>query len=191
MTSPNLLHMRAAREQLKNNYGTAFLVSLIVVVISSLPEIFNTEKLRIISQILIGPISLGFTIYALNVFRQNNPTFNNVFDGFNTFLKAFLVYLLTVITVVLGLILLIVPGIILGLGLSMAYFVMVDKPELGVIDTLKESWRIMKGNKTKFFGLTLRFVPWIILGLLCLGVGILFVLPWLQVASASFYEKIK
>jgi len=183
--------MRAAREQLKNNYGTAFLVSLIVVVISSLPEIFNTEKLRIISQILIGPISLGFTIYALNVFRQNNPTFNNVFDGFNTFLKAFLVYLLTVITVVLGLILLIVPGIILGLGLSMAYFVMVDKPELGVIDTLKESWRIMKGNKTKFFGLTLRFVPWIILGLLCLGVGILFVLPWLQVASASFYEKIK
>ncbi len=95
------------------------------------------------------------------------------------------------VVIILGIILLIVPGIILGLGLSMAYFVMIDKPELGVIDTLKESWRIMKGNKTKLLGLNLRFIPWAILGVLCLIIGVIFVLPWMQVSYASFYEKIK
>ena len=96
-----------------------------------------------------------------------------------------------VILIIIGIILLIVPGIILALGLSMVYYVMIDKPELGVVDTLKESWRIMKGNKTKLLGLSLRFIPWAILGILCLVVGIIFVLPWMQLSYASFYEKIK
>ena len=96
-----------------------------------------------------------------------------------------------IVLVILGMILLIIPGIILAFGFSMAYFVMIDKPELGIVDTLKESWKIMKGNKTKLMGLSLRFIPWAILGILCLVVGVIFVLPWMQMSYASFYEEIK
>ena len=141
--------------------------------------------------LVAAPLSLGFSIYSLNLFRNGSANYNNVFDGFNSLGKALGVYFLMVILIIIGIILLIVPGIILALGLSMVYYVMIDKPELGVVDTLKESWRIMKGNKTKLLGLSLRFIPWAILGILCLVVGIIFVLPWMQLSYASFYEKIK
>ncbi|MDG2371321.1 MAG: DUF975 family protein [Flavobacteriaceae bacterium] len=202
MASTNLTHMRTAREKLKNNWSTAFLVGLSVMLPTFIAEIIpeigivdvgglEDASLQLISVLLASPLSLGFTIYALNLFRNGSANYNNVFDGFNSLGKALGVYFLMCVVIILGMILLIVPGIILGLGLSMAYFVMIDKPELGVIDTLKESWRIMKGNKTKLLGLNLRFIPWAILGVLCLIIGVIFVLPWMQVSYASFYEKIK
>ena len=202
MASANLTHMRTAREKLKNNWSTAFLVGLTImlpsVIVEILPElgIVNPEgidgiSLQLISLLVAGPLSLGFSIYALNLFRNGSAEYNNVFDGFKSLGKALGVYFLTIISVLIGFILFIVPGIILALGLSMAYFIMIDKPELGVVDTLKESWRITKGNKTKLLGLSLRFIPWAFLGILCLIVGVVFVLPWMQMAYASFYDQIK
>ena len=202
MTSPNLTHMRTAREKLKNNWTTAFLVGLTIATPSFLAEILTEIgsyevgsiediSLGLVSMLIAAPLSLGFSVYTLNLFRNGSANYNNVFDGFNSLGKALGVYFLMILLVILGIVLLIVPGFILGLGFSMSYFVLIDKPELGIVDTLKESWRIMKGNKTKLLGLFLRFIPWFILGFLCLFLGAIFVLPWMQVASASFYEEIK
>ena len=202
MSSPNLVHMRNAREKLKNNWSTAFLVGLTVMTPSFIsefiPEIASFKEggikdisLSLISTLVAAPLSLGLTIYSLNLFRNGSANYNNIFDGFNSLGKALGVYFLMIILIILGMILLIIPGIILAFGFSMAYFVMIDKPELGIVDTLKESWKIMKGNKTKLLGLSLRFIPWGILGILCLVVGVIFVLPWMQMSYTSFYEEIK
>tara|TARA_B110000438_G_C15811296_1_gene649774 strand:- start:685 stop:1293 length:609 start_codon:yes stop_codon:yes gene_type:complete len=202
MTSANLIHMRTAREKLKNNWSTAFLVGLTVMIPQTISEILKAIgsieaggmediSLGFVSMLVAAPLALGFSIYALNLFRNGSADYNNIFDGFKSLGKSLGVYFLMILLVLFGIVLLIVPGIILGLGLSMAYFVMIDKPELGVVDTLKESWKIMKGNKTKLFGLSLRFIPWAILGFLCFVIGIIFVLPWMQLSYASFYEEIK
>lgn len=202
MTSPNLIHMRTAREKLKNNWSTAFLVGLTLMIPTliseSLKAIGSVEvggmediSLGLIPTLVAGPLALGFSIYSLNLFRNGSADYNNIFDGFKSLGKILGVYFLMIVLVILGMILLIIPGIILAFGFSMAYFVMIDKPELGIVDTLKESWKIMKGNKTKLLGLSLRFIPWAILGILCLVVGVIFVLPWMQMSYASFYEEIK
>ena len=202
MTSPNLIHMRTAREKLKNNWSTAFLVGLTLIIPTliseSLKAIGSVEvggmediSLGLIPTLVAGPLALGFSIYSLNLFRNGSADYNNIFDGFKSLGKILGVYFLMIVLVILGMILLIIPGIILAFGFSMAYFVMIDKPELGIVDTLKESWKIMKGNKTKLLGLSLRFIPWAILGILCLVVGVIFVLPWMQMSYASFYEEIK
>jgi uncharacterized membrane protein len=202
MTSPNLIHMRTAREKLKNNWSTAFLVGLTVMIPQTISEILKAIgsieaggmediSLGLISTLVAAPLALGFSIYTLNLFRNGSADYNNIFDGFKSLGKSLGVYFLMILLVIFGMVLLIVPGIILGFGLSMAYYVMIDKPELGVVDTLKESWKIMKGNKTKLLGLSLRFIPWAILGILCLVVGVIFVLPWMQMSYASFYEEIK
>jgi len=202
MTSPNLIHMRTAREKLKNNWSTAFLVGLTLMIPTliseSLKAIGSVEvggmediSLGLIPTLVAGPLALGFSIYSLNLFRNGSADYNNIFDGFKSLGKILGVYFLMIVLVILGMILLIIPGIILAFGFSMAYFVMIDKPELGIVDTLKESWKIMKGNKTKLLGLSLRFIPWCILGILCLVVGVIFVLPWMQMSYASFYEEIK
>ena len=202
MSSPNLVHMRNAREKLKNNWSTAFLVGLTLIIPTliseSLKAIGSVEvggmediSLGLIPTLVAGPLALGFSIYSLNLFRNGSADYNNIFDGFKSLGKILGVYFLMIVLVILGMILLIIPGIILAFGFSMAYFVMIDKPELGIVDTLKESWKIMKGNKTKLLGLSLRFIPWGILGILCLVVGVIFVLPWMQMSYASFYEEIK
>ena len=202
MTSPNLIHMRTAREKLKNNWSTAFLVGLTVMIPQTISEILKAIgsieaggmediSLGLISTLVAAPLLLGLTIYSLNLFRNGSANYNNIFDGFNSLGKALGVYFLMIILIILGMILLIIPGIILAFGFSMAYYVMIDKPELGIVDTLKESWKIMKGNKTKLLGLSLRFIPWAILGILCLVVGVIFVLPWMQMSYTSFYEEIK
>ena len=194
--------MRTAREKLKNNWSTAFLVGLTVMIPQTISEILKAIgsieaggmediSLGLISTLVAAPLSLGLTIYSLNLFRNGSANYNNIFDGFNSLGKALGVYFLMIILIILGMILLIIPGIILAFGFSMAYYVMIDKPELGIVDTLKESWKIMKGNKTKLLGLSLRFIPWAILGILCLVVGVIFVLPWMQMSYASFYEEIK
>jgi len=202
MSSPNLVHMRNAREKLKNNWSTAFLVGLTLIIPTliseSLKAIGSVEvggmediSLGLIPTLVAGPLALGFSIYSLNLFRNGSADYNNIFDGFKSLGKILGVYFLMIVLVILGMILLIIPGIILAFGFSMAYFVMIDKPELGIVDTLKESWKIMKGNKTKLLGLSLRFIPWGILGILCLVVGVIFVLPWMQMSYTSFYEEIK
>lgn len=202
MSSPNLVHMRNAREKLKNNWSTAFLVGLTLMIPTliseSLKAIGSVEvggmediSLGLIPTLVAGPLALGFSIYSLNLFRNGSADYNNIFDGFKSLGKILGVYFLMIVLVILGMILLIIPGIILAFGFSMAYFVMIDKPELGIVDTLKESWKIMKGNKTKLLGLSLRFIPWGILGILCLVVGVIFVLPWMQMSYTSFYEEIK
>ena len=49
----------------------------------------------------------------------------------------------------------------------------------------------MKGYKGKLFCLDLSFIGWYILGALCLGVGVLFVMPYHETARANFYEALK
>ena len=202
MASTNLTHMRNAREKLNNNWSTAFLVGLTVMIPQTISEILKAIgsieagsmediSLGFVSMLVAGPLALGFSIYSLNLFRNGSADYNNIFDGFKSLGKILGVYFLMIALIILGMILLIIPGIILAFGFSMAYYVMIDKPELGVVDTLKESWKIMKGNKTKLFGLSLRFIPWAILGFLCFVIGIIFVLPWMQLSYASFYEEIK
>jgi hypothetical protein len=62
--------------------------------------------------------------------------------------------LLTVIAVAFGLVLLILPGIYIGLGLSMAFMVVMAEGQ-GAMASLKRSWRLADGLRPRIFGLLL------------------------------------
>lgn len=94
---------------------------------------------------------------------------------------------LSMIIIVLGFILLIVPGVILGLGLIATCYLVVDK-KLGAIEALKESWRITKGHKGTLFILILALMGVAILGFLALFVGILVAMPVIFLAVAHAYR---
>lgn len=49
----------------------------------------------------------------------------------------------------------------------------------------------MKGYKWKYFCLNLRFLGWLVLCILSLGIGFLWLIPYVQVTNANFYEDIK
>jgi uncharacterized membrane protein len=144
-----------------------------------------------LSFLLAGPLQLGLSIYILNIFYDQPASIENLIEGFKPLLKVLLLYLVISVATIVGFILLIVPGIIISLGLSMSYYILIENPELTIEEILKESWKLTDGYKMQLFVLHLRFIPWYLLGVLCFIVGIFVVLPWHQLTVASYYNYLK
>lgn len=64
-----------------------------------------------------------------------------------------------------------------------------DFPELSILDCIKKAWLLIKDRFGKFILLQLSFIGWIILGFLALVIGLLFVIPYVNVANAAFYDQ--
>jgi uncharacterized membrane protein len=140
---------------------------------------------------LAGPLQLGIAIYFLNILNDRPASIENLIEGFKPLLKVILIYIVISIATAIGIVLLIIPGIIIALGFSMTYYILVENPELSIEESLKESWRLTNGYKMELFVLHLRFIPWYLLGLLCFGIGIFVVMPWHQLTLANYYNYLK
>ena len=182
--------MRTVREQLKPFWLMASLVCIIYGVLVGLPSELNTYG-ELLSFLLAGPLQLGMCIYFLNIVKQQTPSIENLLEGFKPLAKVLLAYLIITIGTVLGLLLLIIPGIILALGLSMTFYLLAENPEFSVEEALKKSWELTDGYKGELFFLHLRFIPWYFLGLLFFVVGVFLVMPWHQLTLAHYYVHLK
>ena len=100
-----------------------------------------------------------------------------------------LVSLVKTVAVIVGLILFIVPGIIIGIKLQFASYLVVDK-NMGVVDALNKSSEMTKGIKMNLFlfGILLFLIN--VLGFLALIVGLLVTIPLSMVATAYVYRKL-
>lgn len=88
--------------------------------------------------------------------------------------------------------LLIIPGIVKSYSYAMAFYIKQEHGKnIEAIDAISESRRMMDGYKWQLFCLDFSFLGWYILGILCLGVGVLFVTPYHEVARANFFEALK
>ncbi len=107
--------------------------------------------------------------------------------------KAFLPYLavkiITTVAVLVGLVLLIIPGIIVALTVIFATYLVIDK-NMGPIESLKESARLTKGHKWGLFMLMLALIGINILGVLALGIGLLISVPVSLLSIAHTYRTL-
>jgi uncharacterized membrane protein len=90
----------------------------------------------------------------------------------------------------LFLIALAIPSIIASIRYSLTYFIMADNPELTAAEAIKKSSAMMAGNKWKYVCLNCRFIGWMLLCVLTLGVGFLWLTPYLVTSQAHFYEDL-
>lgn len=93
-----------------------------------------------------------------------------------------------------GIVVAILPAIAVGcymyLRYSLVYFIVNDDPELAVLEVLKESTRRMDGHKLKLFWLFCSFIPWFLLGMLALFIGVFWTMAYLYAAFAAFYDDL-
>ena len=143
--------------------------------------------------ILLGPLTYGMNYLFLKVARtKQTADLGDLFKGFtDDFGGTLLIGLMSSIFTFLWMLLLIVPGIVKSYAYSMAYYIKADHPEYDWKACLDQSQAMMKGHKWEFFVLQLSFLGWIIVGSLCLGIGMLWVSPYMETAKAEFYESIK
>lgn len=119
----------------------------------------------------------------------------NIFKGFDKYaLNVFLVTIVASIFIFLGFIALIIPGIILSLGYSQMFYIIKEKTDnnkySGVLDTLSESYRIIKGHKMDFFILGLSFIGWYLVIGITFGIAGVWIYPYIYTTNALFFENL-
>ena len=74
---------------------------------------------------------------------------------------------------------------------TLAYMVAYDNEAMEAKDAVEESAKLMAGNRGKFVLLQLSFIGWAILTVFTLYIGMLWLIPYMQVAMICFYEALK
>ena len=73
----------------------------------------------------------------------------------------------------------------------MAFFILHDNPDIGASEAIDRSKKMMNGYKGKLFGLCLSFLGWGILCCFTLGIGFLWLFPYMSLSVTNFYEDLK
>lgn len=158
-----------AKSQLKGKWWLTIAALLVAGMIGSVASGIVSavsEGLGVaVSLCIQGIVSFGITAYSLNIARNRKAAFTDIFDGFNmnVILKSLVLGLIVTLATAAGLFLLIVPGVIIGIMFSQAFFIFVENTEMSPIDCIKESAEMMKGHKGEYFVLYLSFFGWGIL----------------------------
>mgnify|MGYP000225256579 FL=1 len=193
-----------AKDQLRGNWGIAIggvLLAAIFIdldVIYNIAERFGLERVtlsvpvNLLSIFLGGVISTGLCKLLLNIAtKREKPNVENIFSYFDIYLKTLGLNILISIAVIIGSILFIIPGIIVALMFSQAFFILAEDRSKSITECLSESAEMMKGYKWEFFVLELSFIGWWIVSALTLGIGGLWVAPYQKVTETNFYLNLK
>ena len=136
-----------------------------------------------------GPVQFGMAFAFLKAARGDKLEIIDMFEAFKNYWNAVLASLLVFIIIIVGLVLLIVPGIIFACKLAFTPYLVVDR-KMAVMEALEESWRMTGGHAWKVFLIGLLAIPICIAGLLCFIVGIIISIMWVSLAFASLYHAV-
>jgi len=213
IAAPNSELRRAARQQLRGNWGGPILALFLCAAINIAVALIPFAGILIVF-LCVGAFSLGINIYFLKIVRAQQPRVEDIFSGFRLFGKSLGLYLLMSLIVFLwsligaipGVIislnvdqtlgsvvssLLSIPAIIVSLSYSQFMYILADNPDMKVTDILRTSKAMMNGFKMKYFLLGLSFIGWALLGILTLFIGYLWLVPYIHTAYTNFYEDVK
>ena len=202
-------YKRAARASLRGNWAPAVLASLallfLAVLLSVPTELFLYANLGpalffglqagslLISTFLVVPLGVGYAVACLMLYETNDDRLSE-----NMFKTAFSRYwhkvggmFLMSLKVWLWSLLLVIPGIIMAHAYAMTPYILEEHPEIGAWEASRVSQKMMRGHKFRLFRLYLSFIGWALLCVPTLGVGFLWLVPYMQMSQAAFYSDLK
>ncbi len=193
MKKDNTELMKLAKEALSGKWGLAigtFLVyELVIGGFQQASE--NYPYTSLILLFVAGPLAVGISVFSLNISRNNEARFEQLFEGFYNLKTSIIAYLLVVLFTLLWTLLLIIPGIIAAISYAMTFYIIADDPNIEAMDAIDKSKKMMDGNKLQYFYMSLRFFGLALLCVLTLGIGFLWFFPYVHVTFAKFYDDIK
>lgn len=155
---------------------------LIAVVIGSVGSV------SLLHFILGGVIQLGYAQYLLKQQDREIGNVKELFAQFDRFGQGFLQLFLRNLYTFLWALLFVIPGIIKSLSYAMTPFIMAENPAMTAKEAIDLSRERMEGHKWELFCLSLSFIGWNLLSALTLGIGSVFLNPYMNAAYAAFYR---
>ncbi|MCQ2194016.1 MAG: DUF975 family protein [Paludibacteraceae bacterium] len=196
MEIENALIKERALAILNGHWGNAALTTLVSVLLSSVVgAVLNALGLGIVSVVLIDlPLGFGFTLVFNHLMKTGDGErmvqrmFNIAYGDFS---RSLAVSVLQAVFNFLWFLLLIIPGIIKMYSYAMTYYIAEDYPELDANKCIDKSKEMMDGYKFDLFLLHLSFLGWALLCILTLGIGALWLRPYIATSEVVFYERLK
>jgi uncharacterized membrane protein len=177
--------------KLNGQWGTMALIALIYLLLTSIMGGASVIGVGAVAELILGgPLLMGVIYCSLTVCRNNKVEINQLFSGFNNFVNAMVLYIINTIFIALWSILFVIPGIVKSYSYSMSYYILADNPDMPANDARKASMELMRGNKWRLFCLHLSFIGWFILCCLTFGILTFWVMPYVQTATAEFYQNL-
>ena len=142
---------------------------------------------------VIMPLSVGFfNAFRLLLVQGDREIPSNMYQiaTKNYWHKVWGMFLMGLF-IALWTLLFIIPGIIKMFSYAMTPFILEENPELSANEAIDRSRAMMKGHKFDLFWLFLSFIGWAILCVFTLGIGTLWLTPYMQTSVAAFYEDVK
>lgn len=169
--------------------------------------------ITLIISVLVYLLQIGMTVIVLHMTRRQTYGLSDLFYTFRAHPDRFIIvsviqigismilqipayiFLLlypgdTIKRILLYLLLLLAGSIvsfIVLLGFTLADLLLIDNENLGAIDAIRQSWAMMHGNKGRFFYLQISFFGLALLCILTLGIGMLWLYPYMMTTEAFFY----
>lgn len=189
-------------------------ISAIFIDTSNLLGIIIDFLVTFIISLFSGIFSCGYAYIYLNICCGRNCSASDVFYGFKLHTdKALLLqlviagistvsmlpcyiflfianYTMNIIWVLPTCIALIIGAVVAAyflLTFSQVYYLLLDFPDYSVKQILSLSKTIMKGHKARLFYIMVSFLPLYLLALLSLGIGMLWVTPYVNATMTNFY----
>lgn len=73
---------------------------------------------------------------------------------------------------------------------DLSFIIAAENPKMSSKEAVSKSSRLMFKHRWKLFLLELSFIGWMILAVITLGIGVLWLAPYMQCAKISFYKNL-
>jgi uncharacterized membrane protein len=142
----------------------------------------------ILISIVMMIVLMGYFRYIMKLSRGDRGSVRDLFSAFPLTLKIIGLEILMGIFIYLWSLLFIIPGIVAAYRYRLAPYLLLDNPEMGPLECIRESKRLMSGNKGKLFVRDLSFIGWQILCAITFGILSIWKMPYIQLSYVRFYE---
>lgn len=186
-------------ETFKAKAGFFIGLTVVLALITAVPDyiigkVFEQgSALRVISEIILRLIGLflgmATTRISLDLYDTGETDLSKLSDLIPQFLPYLGGKIMYGIIVLIGLVLLVVPGIIVSYMFLYVGYLIIDR-QLGPIEALKESKVVSDGSKWHLFLFSLVIALLNIVGAVCLLVGLIVTIPVTLMASVYVYRQL-
>lgn len=187
-------YIKTGWEKFKQNYGLILLRAFLMFLISALfgfaMENFFKDA-NVLKYVLETILDTFIQIFLL-------MTFINVFDDtkrgciadFLTFIRFMVANFLYGIIVLVGLLLLIFPGVYLAIRLQFIFYLLLDK-EMSIKEAFSSSWKMTEEKTSDLFCFGVLIFCFNVLGVVCLLVGLVVTIPVSTLAVIGLYRELE
>ncbi len=193
-------YKKAAKQDLKGHWKVPVLVTLVYTLISLVISFTGNESditlsyliSTILTVFISGMLEMALICYFFDFISTKGETkFNYFISSLNRWKDGILGTLWMYLWIILWSLLFVIPGIVKAYSYKFTLLILAENPGISVRQAMNISKEITKGHKADLFVLDLSFIGWGFLCLLTLGIGFMWLTPYMYTTTIYAYKDIK